>query len=190
MIEGKKVVIRQLELGDEELLHKWRNSAKGNEYCGFNYGFLLSKEAYRLEIKNEIENSEVYPIEKTFIVCKKDNLEPIGDISYRNWDKRNNSVEFGIEIGNIDDRGQGFGFDALYHFFNYLFNYLNLNRVELTTLANNTNAQKLYESLGFKIIGLIREKSFNSITGKYADVLYMDLLKNEWAETKSTIVIK
>lgn len=190
MIEGIRVLIRQLELGDEELLHKWRNDAKGNEYCGFNYGFLLSKEAYRLEIKKEIENSEVFPMEKTFIICKKDNLEPIGDISYRSWDKRNRSAEFGIEIGEINNRGQGLGLDALYHFLNYLFNYLNLNRIELNTLANNEKAQKLYEILGFKKIGYIREKSFNSLTGSYSDVLYMDLLRREWEEIKSIVSIQ
>ncbi|WP_105613998.1 GNAT family N-acetyltransferase [Vallitalea okinawensis] len=187
MIEGIKVVIRQLELGDEELLHKWRNSSKGNEYCGFNHGFLISKEAYRLSIQNEIESSNVFPEEKTFIICKKDNLEPIGDVSYRSWDKRNRSAEFGIEIGDIVDRGQGYGLDTLYHFFDYLYNYLNLNRVELKTLTNNISAFKLYEKLGFKKIGYIREKSFNSMTGQYTDVLYMDLLRREWEEIKPTI---
>jgi hypothetical protein len=34
MVEGKMIVIRQLELGDEVLLHKWRNHAGGNRYCG------------------------------------------------------------------------------------------------------------------------------------------------------------
>lgn len=187
MINGKKVLIRQLELGDEELFHKWRNSSIGNEYCGFNYGFLISKEALRIELMKEIENNEVFPDEKTFIICKKENGTPIGDISYRNWDKRNRSAEFGIEIGEISERGKGYGFDALYHFIDFLFRFLNLNRVELTTYSDNKNAQKLYEKLGFKEIGLIREQSFDSRTGQFIDVLYMDLLKREWEERKAIL---
>ena len=185
MIEGNRVFIRQLETDDEELIHKWRNDSKGNHYCGFLYGFLLSKEAFRLELKEQIENNELFPVEKTFIICKKEDLEPIGDISYRNWNKRNRSVEFGIEIGEINERGKGYGFDALYHFLDFLFRFLNVNRVELSTLADNKNAQKLYEKLGFKQIGLFRESSFDARTDDYMDVLYMDLLKREWNEIKN-----
>lgn len=35
MIEGNKVIIRQLELGDEELLHKWRSDAKCNREVNY-----------------------------------------------------------------------------------------------------------------------------------------------------------
>ncbi|MDF2522223.1 MAG: N-acetyltransferase [Clostridia bacterium] len=183
MIEGKTVVIRQLELGDEKLFHKWRNDASGNLYCGFKYGFLLSEEAFRLEIKKEIESNDLFPTEKTFIICKKEGLEPIGDISYRGWDYRNRSAEFGIEIGEVSERSKGYGCDALSVFIDYMFSFLNLNKVELQTLADNCNAQRLYEKLGFKEIGRIREKSFDSRTNSYIDVLYMDLLRSEW-ETK------
>lgn len=182
LIKGNKVIIRQLEEGDETLLHKWRNNEQGNMYCGFQYGFLLSEEAFRIKVKEEIENTETFPTEKTFIILNKEDLEPIGNISYRNWDKRNRSAEFGIEIGEINKRGQGYGFDALSSFIEFMFNHLNLNRIELTTLADNNKAIKLYKKLGFKEIGIMRETSFDSRTGKYSDVLYMDLLKREWSK--------
>ena len=51
MIDGTKTVIRQLELGDEKYLHKWRNDNKGNLYCGFKYVILLSKEEYHINLK-------------------------------------------------------------------------------------------------------------------------------------------
>lgn len=38
---------------------------------------------------------------------------------------------------------------------------------------------------GFKKIGLMREKSFDSRTGQYMDILYMDLLRKEWDEIKN-----
>ncbi len=190
MIKGKKVIMRQLEFGDEKLLHKWRNDGEGNEYCAFDHGFLLSEEAFRLEIKKEIENNAVFPNQKMFIICKKEDMLPIGDISYRSWNKRTRSAEFGIEIGEIDERGKGYGLDALYHFLDFMFKFLNLNRIELTTLANNANSQRLYEKLGFKTIGLMRESSICAKTGEYIDVLYMDLLRREWKEIKSKIFDK
>lgn len=180
MIEGVKTVMRQLELGDEVLLHQWRNYADGNQYCGLPYGFLLSKEAFRLEIKKQIEETQVFPSEKTFIICKKEDLKPIGDISYRNWNARNRSAEFGIEIGEMGEQSKGYGADALTHFINFMFNHLNLNRIELTTLKDNAKAQKLYKKLGFHQSGIMREASFDSRTGTFIDVVYMDILREEW----------
>ena len=167
-------------MGDEELLHRWRNDARGNLYCAFKYGYLLSNEVFKMEVKGQIESKEVFPKEKMFIICKKENLAPIGDISYRNWDYRNRSVEFGMEIGEIGERSKGYGLDALTHFIDYLFDFLNLHRIELTTLSDNKRAINLYEKLGFNTIGFIREASFDSRTGRYIDVVYMDLLKREW----------
>jgi len=147
LIEGDKVFIRQLELGDEELLHRWRNNSRGNLYCGFKYGFLKSKESFKLQVESEIKNEEIFPNSKMFIICKKENLSPIGDISYRNWDKRNRSAEFGIEIAEVEERGKGYGFDALNNFIEFMFNFLNLNRIELTTLADNKKSLALHKNI-------------------------------------------
>jgi RimJ/RimL family protein N-acetyltransferase len=162
MIEGNKVVIRPCELGDEVDFHKWRNDSAGNCYCGLKHGFLLSREALRLELKAQIECKEVFPREKTFMICQKETGNPIGNISYRNWNPRNRSVEFGIEIGDRDRQSEGFGYDALSHFIEFLFGYLNVNRIELTTLADNQKAQNLYKKLGFQQSGLMREASYDS----------------------------
>jgi len=181
LIESEKILIRQLELGDEKLLHKWRNNEEGNLYCGFRYGFLLSEESFRLKVKQQVENTDVFPIEKIFIILKKEDLKPIGDISYRNWDKRNRSAEFGLEIGELNERGKGFGYEVLSYFIEFMFNHLNLNRIELNTLIDNERSIKLYKKLGFQKVGIMRESSFDSRKGKYIDVLYMDLLAKEWS---------
>lgn len=189
MIEGEKVVIRQLESGDEELLHKWRNSNQGNLYCGFKYGFLMSQESFRLQVEAEIKNDKVFPVKKMFIICKREDLTPIGDISYRNWNKRNRSAELGIEIGEIEERGRGYGSDAVNNFIEFMFNFLNLNRIELTTLPDNKRSISLYNKIGFKEIGIMREASFDSRKGSYSDVLYMDLLRKDWkSEEKGSVV--
>lgn len=184
MIMGKKVMIRQLESGDEVKLHDWRNNGKGNMYCGLKHGFMLSLESFRREVSRQIENDKVFSDEKMFLILKKDKMEAIGTISYRNWDKRNRSAEFGIEIGDINERGKGYGYDALLIFLDFMFSYLNLNRIELQTLADNIKAKSLYSRLGFKQSGLMRQKSFDSRTCTYCDVVYMDLLKEEWNPRK------
>jgi len=151
LIEGTKTIIRQLELGDEKYLHKWRNDNKGNLYCGFKYGFLISEEAFKNQLKKDIENQDVFPKEKMFLIFTKENKKPIGEISYRNWNKRNGSAEFGIEIGEIDYRGKGYGFDALNIFLDFMFKHLNLNRIAVQPPNNGEKVCLTPFFLGFQI---------------------------------------
>jgi RimJ/RimL family protein N-acetyltransferase len=190
MIDGKRVVIRQLELGDEESLHKWWNNGEMMAHSTLCFGTLESKETIRLGIVKEIENSTLYPNNKRFLICKKENLEPIGEIGYSAWDRRTQKCEFGIKICETSEQEKGYGIDALYHFIDFSFRFLNLNKIELTTMIDNERAQKLYRKLGFKEIGTIRQGTFDSRTGEFQDVLYMDLLKEEWRQCKNKITFK
>lgn len=187
MIEGKNVIIRQLELGDEEYLHRWWNNGYVMEHATHVFGILQSKEAIRKNILDEIENPAMFPKKKRFIICKKPNLEPIGEMNYLGWDSRNQKCELGIKICEIKEQGKGYGKDALYHFIDFLFRFLNLNKIELTSMIDNKRAHNLYRKLGFKEIGIIRQGYFDSRTGEFSDVMYMDLLKSEWIEVKKRI---
>lgn len=187
LIEGKNIIIRQLELGDEEFLYKWWNNGKLMEHATHIFGTLQSKEAIKDNILSEIENSSLHPNSKRFIICKKGKLEPIGEINYRDLDARSQKCEFGIKICEIDEQGKGYGKDALYHFIDFLFRFLNLNKIELTTMTDNKRAHSLYKKLGFKEIGIIREGYFDSRIGDFSDVLFMDLLKKEWLQLKESI---
>lgn len=180
MIQGKKVVIRQLEIGDEEYLYKWWNDSNLMEHATHCFGTLQSKEAVRINILKEIESTAMFQEQKRFIICDKDTLKPIGEMNYSGWDSRNQKCELGIKICELKEQGKGYGEDALTHFIDFLFRFLNLNKIELTTMIDNKRAHKLYRKLGFKEIGIIREGYFDSRIGKFSDVVYMDLLKCEW----------
>jgi len=187
MIIGKNIAIRQLEIGDEEYLYKWWNNGELMEHATFPFGTMQSKEAIRKNIVNEIENYGIFPEKKRFIICKKDTMEPIGEINYGDWSARNQKCEFGIKICDPNEQGKGFGKDALYHFIDFLFRSLNLNKIELTSMIDNKRAHNLYNQLGFKEIGIIREGFFDARKGAFSDVVYMDLLKSEWLEIKDSI---
>lgn len=184
MIEGNNIIIRQLELGDEEYLHKWWNDGNMMSHATHAFGTLQSKEAIRGSIMREIENNKMFPVGKRFLICKKENMEPIGEMNYVDWSARNQSCEFGIKICEVSEQGKNYGKDALFHFIDFLFKFLNLNKIELTTMVDNKRAHDLYKKLGFKEIGVVREACFDSRTGKFEDVLYMDLLKREWILVK------
>lgn len=60
MIEGNNIIIRQLELGDEEYLHKWWNDGNMMSHATHAFGTLQSKEAIRRSIMREIENNKMF----------------------------------------------------------------------------------------------------------------------------------
>jgi RimJ/RimL family protein N-acetyltransferase len=184
MIEGKDVFIRQLELGDEENLYKWWNDGHMMGHATHAFGTLQSKEAIRINILKEIENSNMYPDRKRFIICKREGNKPIGEINYCEWDARNQKCEFGIKICEIQEQGKGYGKDALFHFVDFLFRFLNLNKIELTTMFDNKKAQCIYKKMGFEEIGVIRQGYFDSRSGDFQGVVYMDLLKSDWLSLK------
>lgn len=180
MITGERIVLRPLEIGDESYLHRWRNDCEIMAYSDLKYGFLISREAMRRWILEQVESAALFPKEKTFLICTKSEMLPIGDVTYRNWNPVTRSAEFGIEICELDYRGMGYGHDALTVFIDFMFQHLNLNRIELNTLSSNRRAILLYEELGFEKIGVFREAAFNSEMGQYEDVIYMDILRREW----------
>lgn len=180
MIVGKYVVIRPFELGDEIYLHKWWNDENMMGDSGLGFGTLQSLNYLKDKVLKEIDNGSLYNDKKCFMICKKEGLKPIGEINYNEYDARNQKSEFGIKICEINEQGKGYGEDALRCFIDFMFKNLNLNKIELTTMKENIRAQNLYKKLGFKEIGIIREAYFNSKYGKFSDIVYMDILKNEW----------
>lgn len=60
----------------------------------------------------------------------------------------------------------------------YGFRQLNLHRVCLTVLKTNERAIDLYNKLGFKTEGILRDEQFRD--GHYIDVLVMSILEHEW----------
>lgn len=183
MIIGRNIIIRPFELGDELILHKWWNDGDMMGDSGLYFGTLQSLEFIKNKVINEINNGSLYSSDRRcFIICKKEDLTPIGEINYNNYDSRNQKAEFGIKICEKSEQRKGYGEDALSHFLDFMFKNLNLNKIELTTIIDNKRAQNLYKKLGFKEIGIIRQAYFDSRYGRFSDVVYMDLLKSEWIE--------
>jgi RimJ/RimL family protein N-acetyltransferase len=189
MIIGKKTVIRAMEMEDVDFIYSWWNNGEALAYSGLNYGFMMSKAALENRFRPQITSSDMYPSdEKMFIICRKEDMIPLGDISYRNWDKRNGSAEIGLEICDPANRGKGYGRDAMAAFLDFMFRHLNLRRVELTTAESNEAGQALYHKLGFKEIGIARDRYHDSVKDCYTNTLYMDLLRSDWDKIKDSIL--
>ena len=79
---------------------------------------------------------------------------------------------------NPNRQRQGLGKKATYLLCKHAFNVLHLNKVFLYTNATNIGAQRVYESVGFKLEGTHREERM--VDGNYEDRFYYGLLAKEF----------
>jgi Acetyltransferases, including N-acetylases of ribosomal proteins len=86
-----------------------------------------------------------------------------------------------IGIGNKSHTGKGLGKEAMQLLLDFGFNELNFHRIQLNVLSYNTNAIKLYESVGFHKEGTFRE--FICRDGKRWDMYLYGLLSYEWKKS-------
>lgn len=105
----------------------------------------------------------------------------IGGVSLHDINPINRSAFLGIFIGGEEQRGRGYGAEAVRLLLEYGFLTLNLNSIALTVHEDNIAGISCYKKAGFREAGRRREGVFKD--GKYADVIYMDILRREFQET-------
>ena len=88
-----------------------------------------------------------------------------------------------LGIGSPDDRGKGYGTEALKLSLNYAFNELNLYRLSAATFEYNTDALRFLERAGFQVE--VRRRQAINRDGRRWDLLVYGLLREEWEASKS-----
>ena len=115
---------------------------------------------------------------REFIIAVKPENTPVGTIGLSQIDTCHRHAEYGILIGDASFRGRGLAQAASSLILDFAFRTLNLHRVYLRVLAQNESAIRLYERVGFKHEGVMRQHTF--MAGKPCDVVMMGILEPEW----------
>jgi RimJ/RimL family protein N-acetyltransferase len=102
----------------------------------------------------------------------------IGVTSLINIDTKNRNAECIIDIGEKEYWGKGYDSESLKLLLEYAFKELNLHRVSLRVFSFNERAIHIYNKLGFKKEGVLRESLFRN--GKWHDIITIGILKREY----------
>ena len=92
----------------------------------------------------------------------------------------NAKAGFRISMFGIALTGKGFGTEAIKPVLKFVFEELNLNRLQLEVFSHNKRGIRAYEKIGFKKEGVLRD-SLN-YKGKFSDEIIMSVLKEEYLE--------
>ena len=138
-----KVELRELSLNDTDKIVRWRNQDFVLE--NFIDKRLITKESHINYYHSRIETGLV---KQFIIVC--DEID-VGTTFLRDIDYQKKEAEFGIFIGEKDYLSKGVGSKAAKLIIEFGFEKLQLDKIFLRVLSNNTRAQKSYEKVGFHL---------------------------------------
>lgn len=171
------VVLRRPEPRDAEFLYTFRNDWEVIQGLGgFSTGYAIK------DIHDWIEFHRTKRDEIIWTIAAADTDNCLGHVGLYNIDHRVREAEFAIMVGDKTWWGKGIGKKVTSAVVDYGFRQLNLHRVHLTVLKSNDRAISLYEKLGFKTEGILRDGQFRD--GRYVDVVVMGLLEDEWPASR------
>ena len=102
----------------------------------------------------------------------------IGDVALQGIDMVNRSCSIGIGIAKREDRGKGYGAEAIRLILGYGFSILGMERITASTLEINIPAQRVLEKLGFVLEGKARKAIY--FRGQRFDEFNYSLLVDEY----------
>ncbi|MCL6459975.1 MAG: GNAT family N-acetyltransferase [Gorillibacterium sp.] len=176
---GNRIVLREYRMEDLAAIRQWTNDSDISGTVGDVFIYPQTLHQTESFLRRMVEGTTDA---KGFIISEKDTLAYIGQIDLNRIDWRNRVALLGIVIGRKDLLGQGYGREAIGLIKTFVFETLNLNRLELDVYANNERAVRCYLSCGFREEGRLRQRVYKN--GTYHDDIKMSILRSEYeAET-------
>jgi RimJ/RimL family protein N-acetyltransferase len=169
-----KIRLRALTMADREKTFSWHNQDDISDlYSGHPF-------PVNIEIENKWYEKILttnFPITVFGIEMLESNLL-IGISLLRDINMINRTAEFAIYIGDKEYRGKGLSTEATIETLRFGFYKLGLNRIFLKVLEENEPAIKLYDSVGFKKEGFLRNAIFKN--NCFKNELLMAILLEEF----------
>ena len=175
-IIGEQLYLSPVSTDDTETYIKWMNDKAVAGYFR-QYHFVVSS-------KNELRwlyepESDV----QRYAIVLLDGDILIGCVSIQNIDHLSRNAFLGIFIGEEKYRSKGYGAEAIRLAIEYSFKTLSLHNIMLSVHADNIAGISCFKKVGFHEAGRRRDWVYKD--GKYVDVIYMDILENEFFISES-----
>lgn len=169
-MQDARITIRKFEKSDIPKKVEWINNPANNRFL--HYNIPLSVEGTERWFDSHQGETTRYDA-----VIEADGV-PVGTIGLLSIDRKNSKAEYYIAMGETSYKGKGVAKEASKLILAYGFEELGLNRIYLFTEVDNIAAQKLFERVGFKREGILKQDVYSH--GAFADRIAYGYLKEEW----------
>jgi RimJ/RimL family protein N-acetyltransferase len=167
-----QLYLRPLEVADAPVIVPWFNDPEITR-------FLLRHQPMSLHAEEEFLRR--IPSNETDVILGiviRETGRLIGTVGLHP-EVRCRSARFGIALGDKSCWDRGFGTTVTRLMVRHAFDTLNMNRVWLHVYEYNQRGVHVYEKIGFKTEGRLRQETYRD--GRYWDIIVMGLLRDEWA---------
>ncbi|RSK29356.1 N-acetyltransferase [Bacillus sp. HMF5848] len=174
LLEGERIYLKPIE---EQHIDDYYGKLSNASIESFKYTgskAFITKQGLSNYVKNICSNDSRLDF---FIIDKQDD-EIVGEVVLNDIDWKNRSASTRIGIFQEEDCNKKFGTEALSLLLQYGFGMYQLHRIELQVYSFNERAIRVYEKLGFKQEGVLRDCLFYN--NQYHDAIVMSILETEF----------
>jgi RimJ/RimL family protein N-acetyltransferase len=136
------------------------------------------------QIKKRYEKAEKEKNQFIFAIRTRADDRLVGFVKLFGIEWNNATGMLTMGIGLPEDRGRGYGSDALRLILRYAFGELNLHRLGVNTFEYNAGAVRFLERAGFVIE--VRRRQAIHRDGRRWDALILGLLREDWERAQRT----
>lgn len=168
-LSGERVYLSPMHVDDAEAYARWLCDPAVTDGLG-----TTSKVMGAVGERKWIEeNQSGYQL----AIIRKEDDKLLGNCGINEYDPTRRTATVGLFIGDAENRGKGYGAEALRLLVKFCFDQLNVINVMLCVFDFNKQAIACYEKVGFKKIGERRKAFF--VNGEYCNHVFMDILRDE-----------
>jgi diamine N-acetyltransferase len=174
ILRGERILLRPAERADLPTFVTWFGDADVIETLGARAPMSqAAEEAWFEELQAAQGNSRWH-----FVICLRSTGQAIGTAGLESVQAVNGNAELGIAIGDRGCWDQGLGTETVEVLLDFAFGELRLERVYLYVMHFNERGRHVYERVGFRLEGTLREAFYRH--GRRHDVDLMAILRGEW----------
>lgn len=113
-----------------------------------------------------------------FLLVRREGNQPLGVVGYFLSYTALDTVDLWYAICLPEERGKGYGSEAVRLLADYVFSHRTVERVGATSDVENPASYRLLEGLGFRREGTLQQALFHH--GRWHDVAVYGLTRSEW----------
>ena len=172
---GQRVMLREYQAEDIAPMRTWVNDETVTRYLSTRFWAPQTSVDTQEFLSRMLQSSHnAY----NFVIAAKEDARYIGQLDMFRVDWKLRQGEIGMVIASAEDRGRGYGTEALQLLSRFAFQTLGLERIELEVHSENAAAIRCYEKAGFRLEGIKRHAYYND--GHFTDLGLMSLIRPDW----------
>lgn len=179
LFEGKLIRLAPIDPEkDAETISKWTHDPEYLRLTDADPARPLAPDRVKKNLEEQAKEADKDRSAYRFGVRMRsdDRLIGLAMLKWLQWSHAVGTLE--MSVGAPEDRGQGYGSEALRLIVRYAFDELNLRRLNANTFEYNAGAQRFLERHGFVVE--VRRRQAIQRDGRRWDALLLGLLREDW----------